>query len=78
MVGATNANANLTQQINEVNDVFKIPICYNAKVKKLSDSIVTDLELISTNETGETSIYNCIFKPNNKPATQVIKQFGNY
>jgi hypothetical protein len=78
MVDATNANANLTQQLNAVNDVFKIPICYNAKVKKLSDSIVADLELISTNETGETSIYNCVFKPNNKPASQVIKQLGNY
>jgi hypothetical protein len=78
MDDATNANAKLNQQLIAVNDVFKIPICYNKEVKKLTENIVTDLELINTFEKDETSIYNCVFKPNNKPAAQVIKQFGNY
>ena len=65
-------------QLMTVNDVFKIPICYNKEVKKLSDSIITDLELVNTFEKDETAIYNCVFKPNNKPSIQVIKQLGNY
>ena len=35
-------------QLMTFNDLFKIPICYNKEVKKLSDSIITDLELVNT------------------------------
>ena len=68
----------LKQQIDNVNDVFKMPICYNKQVKQLPDTIVTDLELIDTFEKDESSIYNCVFKPNNVSSNIVVKQIGKY
>jgi hypothetical protein len=64
--------------LDNINDVFKIPICYNKNVQKLNEHIVTDLELVNSIEQDEPSIYNNVFKPNNKPASKVIEQFANY
>jgi hypothetical protein len=71
----------LNQQNNnleDVNTIFKIPICYNNKVKKLNQSIINDLELIKATDKNETSIYDSVFKPSNKLSTKVIEQFSNY
>ena len=64
--------------LDDVNNIFKIPICYNTKVKKLNDTIINDLELVKSTEKNETSIYENVFKPSNKLSTKVIEQFSNY
>ena len=58
--------------LEKVNDIFKIPICYNDKVKKLNNHIVCDLELIKTKEEEETSIYANVLKPANRVSTKVV------
>lgn len=67
-----------TNNLENVNTIFKIPICYNNNVKKLNPSIINDLELIKATDKNETSIYDCVFKPSNKLSTKVIEQFSNY
>jgi hypothetical protein len=75
------SDTKLNQQNNnleDINTIFKIPICYNNKVKKLNQSIINDLELIKATDKNETSIYDSVFKPSNKLSTKVIEQFSNY
>ena len=69
--------ANNSSSLENINEIFKIPICYNDKVKKLNNTVITDLELIKSIETDETSIYDNVFKPSNKLSTKVIEQFAN-
>ena len=64
--------------LEKVNDIFKIPICYNDKVKKLNTHIVCDLELIKTKEEEETSIYTNVLKPANRVSSKVVEQMAQY
>jgi len=64
--------------LEDVNKIFKIPICYNNEVKKLNETIINDLELIKPTEKTETSIYENVFKTNNKLSKKVIEQFSNF
>jgi hypothetical protein len=64
--------------LDNINEIFKVPICYNDKVKKLNNTVVSDLELVKCVEKEETSIYDNIFKPSNKVSTKVIEQFADY
>jgi hypothetical protein len=63
--------------LDDINNVFKIPICYNTKVQKLNATIVADLELIKTVEPDENSIYDNVFKPSDKCSNKVLEQFAN-
>ena len=60
--------------LDNMNNIFKIPICYNKQVKQLSDSVVTDLELLKSIDNKESSIYDNIFTPSNKPSNKIIEQ----
>jgi hypothetical protein len=72
---------NMTQNINEV---FKLPISYNSHVKKLGDTIITDLELLAITKTEDikkedetkkeedSPIYNYVFKPSNSLGKKVL------
>jgi len=64
--------------IDDINQRFKIPICYNADVQKLNDTVVNDLELLNAIDKNEPSIYSNVFKPSNKLSTKVIEQFASY
>jgi hypothetical protein len=61
-----------------INNIFKIPICYNEKVQKLNENIVTDLELVESIDKEESPIYDNVFKPSNKSSSQVIKQIAQH
>jgi hypothetical protein len=63
---------------NNINEVFKIPICYNENVQKLDNSVISELELVQSIDIDETPIYDNIFKPSNKASEIVIKQVANY
>ena len=71
-----NINNNNTK--NTINEVFKLPICYNDKVQKLNDNIVDELELIKSIDKNELPIYENVFKPTNNTSLQIIKQFSEY
>ena len=62
----------------DINDFFKIPICYNDKVQKLNDTIIIDLELVKSIDKEESPIYDNVFKPSNKASEQVIKQIAQH
>jgi hypothetical protein len=65
--------------IENINNIFKIPICYNEKVKKLNDTVVNDLELIKSVDTDEPSIYDNVLKPSNNLSSTIVEQFAtNY
>ena len=64
--------------LENINEIFKIPICYNDKVKKLNENVITDLELVKSINEDEKSIYDNIFKPSNKLSGKVIEQFANH
>ena len=71
-------NTSQNSCLDDINNIFKIPICYNEKVKKLNDSVISDLELINSSEKEEEPIYNNIFKPLNNSSVKVIEQFSKY
>jgi hypothetical protein len=65
--------------IENINNMFKIPICYNEKVKKLNDTVVNDLELVKSLDKEGQSIYDNVFKPTNTLSSKIIEQFAtNY
>lgn len=64
--------------LDNINDVFKVPIFYNEKVKKLNDNIIVDLELINTMDKDETAIYDNVYNPSNKPSTKIVEQLASY
>jgi len=66
------------QKHTNVYDAFKIPIFYNKEVKILNETIINDLELVKTIETDNSSIYDNVFKPSNKPALNILEQFASY
>ena len=68
----------LNSSLDSVNEIFKIPIIYNKDIKKLNDTIVNDLELVTSIDKEEASIYDNIFNPSNKPSAKIIQQFSSY
>lgn len=75
-----------TQLFENVDCIFKMPITYNSKVKKLNNNIICDLELIKTIEDKKVDtnknnnpIYEDIFKPDNRAAKKIMNQLAeNY
>ena len=67
----------MTDSLESLNTVFKIPICYNNEVKKLNNTVIQDLELLETKEPTELSIYKHVFYPSNKPSLKIIEQFAS-
>lgn len=66
------------KNIQDINNTFKIPICYNENVKKLNENIITELELVQCIDKEETPIYDNVFNPTNKASLQVIKQIAQH
>ena len=68
----------------ETEEIFKLPICFNSKVKILNEHIIADLELKNINETDETNetsskpIYNYVFNPTNSLGDKMLKILPTY
>ena len=90
-----NSNSNKTQSgpidIAEINNVFKMPIQYNDKTRKLNGNIIADLELVKTiakekeeeeeegsKEKEGEAIYNHVFKSSNILGKTVLEAFPKY
>ena len=72
------ADIKLNVSLDNLNEVFKIPIIYNNCSKKLNETIINDLELITSIDKEESSIYDNIFNLTNKPSKKIVEQFSNY
>ncbi len=48
-------------QLDNINEIFKIPIFFNEDTKILDSNVINDLELVTTKEENEQPIYNHIF-----------------
>jgi hypothetical protein len=55
-----------------VNELFKIPICYNNKTKKLKQNIIDDLELTKSINGDEVPIYTNLFYSNDTDSINTI------
>ena len=67
-------------KINNINDIFKLPIFYVDKKTELKENIITDLELIKSIDTDASSVpilYNT-FQPTNCLAKKTLEQIPNY
>ena len=67
-------------KINNINDIFKLPIFYLDKKTELKENIITDLELIKTIDTDASCtpiLYNT-FQPTNCLAKKVLDQIPTY
>jgi hypothetical protein len=67
-------------KINNINEIFKLPIFYVDKKTELKENIITDLELIKTIDTDASCVpilYNT-FQPTNCLAKKTLEQIPNY
>jgi len=65
-------------KINEINDHFKIPICYNENKVELNKNIIKDLELIETVDSSCNPIYNFCFDNDNDISKKLNEQMCKY
>ena len=65
-------------KINEINDHFKIPICYNENKVELNKNIIKDLELIETADASCNPIYNFCFDNDNDISKKLNEQMCKY
>lgn len=69
------ADTKPSSSLDNINDIFKLPICYNKQVKKLNNSVVSDLELLNTIDSDDSSsIYDNVFNITNNASNKIIKQ----
>ena len=64
--------------IAEINNVFKMPIQYNDKTRKLNGNIIDDLELVKTIDKEGEAIYNHVFKSSNILGKTVLEAIPKY
>jgi len=65
-------------QLDNINEIFKIPIFFNEDTKILDSNVINDLELVTTKEENEQPIYNHIFKPTVKTDFKILEQMSKY
>jgi hypothetical protein len=72
-------------KINDINEIFKLPIYYNKDKIPIKENIITDLELVNTIDSSNNSIYEFYFNTNkydakniNPLSTEVIKQMSKH
>lgn len=65
---------------NEINDIFKLPICYNQNTVELKKNIITDLELINTVDSSTNPIYSYYFNndKDNEFSQKIVEQIAKY
>ena len=68
-------------KIEEINEYFKLPICYNKNKVQIKENIVSDLELVNTIDVSNNPIYNYYFNAadkGNQLSKQIINQTSKY
>jgi len=71
-----NKNSNFVKEYN-INS-FKLPIEYNKNIQITANNIITDLELIKSNEENGNNIYNIVFSPNHIFAQATMPLWAKY
>ena len=68
----------ITDGMNDISNIFKLPIQYNNETKKLNTNIIEDLELVKTVDSEETPIYNHVFKSTNVLGKTMLESVPKY
>jgi hypothetical protein len=68
----------MSSKINEINDFFKLPICYNKNKVELSENIINDLELVETVDPSCNPIYKFCFDNDNDVSKKLNEQIVKY
>jgi len=68
----------ITDGLNELTNIFKLPIQYNDETKKLNTNIIEDLELVKTVDNQEIPIYNYVFNPTNILGKTMLETVPKY
>ena len=70
----------ITDGLNEITNIFKLPIQYNDSTRKLNTNIINDLELVKTVDEvkKETPIYNHVFKSSNILGKTMLESVPKY
>jgi hypothetical protein len=69
----------ITDGLNEITNIFKLPIQYNDSTRKLNTNIIDDLELVKTvDEDKEIPIYNHVFKSSNILGKTMLESVPKY
>jgi len=79
----TDENTEITPSyviIDNINNIFKVPIYYNKDKIELKKHIITDLELIHNidTDTSSNSIYSYYFNNNNIISSKITEQISQY
>ena len=59
-------------------DSFELPIYYSPNKTKLSDNIVTDLELVSTVDLSLSSMYSIMLQPSTCFGKNILPKFAQH
>ena len=59
-------------------EYFKLPISFSPLKMKLSESIISDLELISTVDASLASMYDTVMNPTTKFGDNIVSKFAEY
>ena len=59
-------------------DPFKLPISFSPLKMKLSESIISDLELINTVDASLASMYTTVMHPTTKFGENIVSKFAEY
>jgi hypothetical protein len=62
----------IREKIENINEVFKLPITYNENVRQLNDTIINDLELLALTTTTTTTTTSVENENNNKPIYEYV------
>lgn len=60
------------------NDIFKLPIEYQSKIKTIDQNIVSDLELKGNIETDISSLYVYVYKPQTYFGNKLLEKHAKY
>ena len=69
---------NTSDNFNQINNVFKLPIYYNDSKMVLKQNIVDDLELVKTIDPSCNPIYKYYFNNDNQLSDVIMHQMSNY
>jgi uncharacterized protein YktA (UPF0223 family) len=73
-----NNDKKIVSVIEQINDHFKPPICYNKEKVELKENIATDLELVKTIDPSSNHIYSFYLNNDNDVSKKVTEQVVKY
>lgn len=77
-IATNNEDFSKFDNINDINNFFKMPIFYNKDKVELKENIIADLELVTTVDQSCNPIYTYCFNNDNDISKKIIEQTAKY